>query len=77
MQSAPFLIVFTKTDMKSARTLTELKCLMRMEDIIQHSSQEITMMEFTTEDKEKIEPVLDWCMKFKVLPFQQMNGNMY
>ena len=56
------------------RTLNELKCLMRMEDIIQHSSQEITMMEFTTEDKEKIEPVLDWCMKFKVMPFQHMNG---
>ena len=50
---------------------------MRMEDIIQHSSQEITMMEFNTEEKEKIDPVLDWCMKFKVMAYQYMNGNMY
>merc|ERR1712045_303034 len=64
LQSAPVLILFTKTDLKSARSITELKSLMRLEDIRQHSGQDITVLEWTTEDKEKISPVLDWCLKF-------------
>ena len=59
------------------RTISELKSLMRLEDIKQHSNQEINVMEFNTEDKEKLEPVLDWCLKFKVMPFQYMNGGAY
>jgi len=77
LQSSPFLIVFTKTDVKSARTLNEMKTLMRLEDIIMHSTQKIEIMEFTSEDKEKIEPILEWCMKFKTTPQQMMNGSAY
>ena len=77
IQSAPVLILFTKTDLKSARTLNELKSLMRLEDIRQHSSQEINVMEFNTEEEAKLGPVLDWCMKYKTVPFHHMNGNVY
>lgn len=49
---------------------------MRMDDIIQHSSQQITMMEFTTEDQEKVKPILDWCMKYKNVNYHYMNGNL-
>lgn len=77
IQTAPVLILFTKTDLKSARTLNELKSLMRLEDIRQHSSQDINVMEFTTEDESKLRPVLDWCMKYKTVPFHHMNGNAY
>ena len=59
------------------RTITEMKALMRLEDIKQHSGQDISVMEFNTEDKDKMTPVLDWCMKFKVMPFQYMNGGAY
>ena len=77
IQSAPVLILFTKTDLKSARTLNELKSLMRLEDIKQHSNQEINVLEFNTEDHAKLGPVLDWCMKYKSVQFQHMNGNAY
>ena len=77
IQSAPVLIVFTKTDLKSARTLNELKSLMRLEDIKQHSNQEINVLEFNTEDETKLGPVLDWCIRFKTVQFQYMNGNAY
>ena len=77
IQSAPVLIVFTKTDLKSARTLNELKSLMRLEDIRQHSNQEINVLEFNTEDESKLGPVLDWCIRFKTVQFQYMNGNAY
>ena len=77
IQSAPVLIVFTKTDLKSARTLNELKSLMRLEDIKQHSNQEINVLEFNTEDESKLGPVLDWCIRFKTVQFQYMNGNAY
>ena len=39
------------------------------------ATQDITVLEWTTEDKEKISPVLDWCLKFKQVPY--MNGASY
>ena len=77
IQTAPVLVVFTKTDLKSARTLNELKSLMRLEDIKQHSNQEINVLEFNTEEESKLTPVLDWCMKYRTVQFQHMNGNAY
>ena len=50
---------------------------MRIDDIKQHYGQDITILEFSTEDKEKLGPVLDWCLKFKSMPFQYMNGAAY
>ena len=60
------------------RTITELKNLMRIDDIKQHFSQDINILEFSTEDKDKLGPVLDWCMKFKTMSsYQYMNGAAY
>ena len=77
LQTAPVLLVYTKTDLDSARSISEFKSLMRLEDIKQHSGQEISVLEFTTEDKEKLGPVLDWCLKYKTVPFAHMNGSSY
>ena len=51
---------------------------MRIDDIKQHFSQDINILEFSTEDKDKLGPVLDWCMKFKTMSsYQYMNGAAY
>ena len=77
LQTAPVLLLFTKTDLDSARSISEFKALMRLEDIKQHSGQEISVLEFHTQDKEKLGPVLDWCLKYKTVPFAHMNGSSY
>ena len=77
LQTAPVLLLFTKTDLDSARSISEFKSLMRLEDIKQHSGQEISVLEFNTQDKEKLGPVLDWCLKYKTVPFAHMNGSSY
>ncbi|XP_023329318.1 ADP-ribosylation factor-like protein 16 [Eurytemora carolleeae] len=77
LQGAPFLIVFSKTDIKSSRTLNELKQLMRLDEIKEHSTQELHSLDFNTEETSKIEPILNWCLKFKNINYEMMNGTTY
>ena len=50
---------------------------MRLEHIMRECPQEITTTTFSTENKEKLEEVLNWCLKYKVVQFSQMNGAAY
>ena len=65
----PVMIVFSKTDLKSARSLMEIQYLMRLESILslQGGLQMIQHVPFNVVTKDNVETILDWCMQFATL----------
>ncbi|XP_041633593.1 ADP-ribosylation factor-like protein 16 [Cheilinus undulatus] len=58
--SAPVLILFNKRDMPCTMSLTEIKSLFRMDDIITSASQAITTLEFSARTGQGLQEVLTW-----------------
>ena len=56
----------SKTDLKSSRTLAEVKNVMRVDHLLSTgmNSQLITLVEFDVVTKKNIDKVVDWCMQF-------------
>ena len=63
-QNAHVMIVFTKTDLKSVRSIRELQYMMRLDQIMSSCKQVITHTDFNIETKDNIQSVYDWCFKF-------------
>ncbi|XP_020511056.1 ADP-ribosylation factor-like protein 16 isoform X1 [Labrus bergylta] len=57
---APALIVFNKRDMPCSMSLTEMKSLFRMDDIIASASQPITTLELSARTGQGLQEVLTW-----------------
>ncbi|XP_034566989.1 ADP-ribosylation factor-like protein 16 isoform X3 [Notolabrus celidotus] len=57
---APVLILFNKRDMPCTMSLTELKSLLRMDDIIAFASQPITSLELSARTGQGLQEVLTW-----------------
>lgn len=62
----PVLLVFTKTDLKSARTLTEYKGLLRLDQILRTGLNSVLIAHttFNAVKNENLDVVYEWCMKF-------------
>ena len=62
------LLIFhcSKTDLRSSRTLAEVKNVMRIDHLLSTgmNSQLITLVEFDVVSKQNIDKVVDWCMQF-------------
>uniref|UniRef100_UPI0037E9763B ADP-ribosylation factor-like protein 16 n=1 Tax=Semicossyphus pulcher TaxID=241346 RepID=UPI0037E9763B len=58
--SAPVLILFNKRDMPCTMSLTEIKSLFRMDDIIASASQPITTLELSARTGQGLQEVLTW-----------------
>lgn len=64
VDSAHILIVFTKTDMPSSRSLSELMSLMRLSQIASVSRQNVNHVTFNLKEKENLQHIYDWCVRF-------------
>ena len=70
LESSQIMIVFTKSDMPSPRTLAEIKALMRLEQIVRMSKQVVKSEIFLTNESKKqdeeggVKRIYDWCMRF-------------
>lgn len=58
------MVVFTKTDLKSGRSLSELKAIMRLDQIMAMTNQKITCVTFNTETMANLTEIHDWVMQF-------------
>ena len=60
------IVHYSKTDLKSSRTLAEVKNVMRIDHLLSTgmNSQLITLVEFDVVTKQNIDKVVDWCMQF-------------
>ncbi len=59
----PVLIFFNKTDSPLGLGLVEYKCVMRVDDIVAHASQPVTVMEGSCWTGDGIGNVLQWLLK--------------
>ena len=60
----PVMIVFTKSDLKSARSLMEVQYLMRLDHILRQGMQMIEHVPFNVVTKQNLDTIHDWCMQF-------------
>ena len=60
----PVMIVFTKSDLKSARSLMEVQYLMRLDHILRQEMQMIEHVPFNVVTKQNLDTIHDWCMQF-------------
>ena len=60
----PGTIVFTKSDLKSARSLMEVQYLMRLDHILRQGMQMIEHVPFNVITKQNLDTIHDWCMQF-------------
>ncbi|XP_059090595.1 ADP-ribosylation factor-like protein 16 [Tigriopus californicus] len=60
------MVVFTKTDLKSGRSLSELKAIMRLDQIVAMTNQKITSLTFNTETMANLGEIHDWIMQFSL-----------
>ena len=60
----PVMIVFSKSDLKSARNLMEIQYLMRLDTILRQGMQMIQHVTFNVVTKENIDTIIEWCMQF-------------
>ena len=66
--TAPVMIIFSKSDLKSARSVTEIQYLMRLDHILRQGLN-VQLIEHTTFNvvtKENMDKIYEWCMKFTV-----------
>ena len=67
LEPAQVMVVFTKTDLPSARTLGEIVAVMRLGQISAASKQIVRHVSFSCKeckDKENISTIYDWCLLF-------------
>ena len=64
--SLPVMIVFSKTDLKSSRSLGELQYLMRLDQIMRHgaNTQLVKHTSFNVASEEKVDDIYGWVMQF-------------
>nr|XP_020466096.1 ADP-ribosylation factor-like protein 16 isoform X2 [Monopterus albus] len=60
LHSVSVLILFNKKDMPCTMTLTEIKSLFRMDDIIASATQPITTLELSACTGQGLQDVLSW-----------------
>uniref|UniRef100_A0A3Q3WCG1 Uncharacterized protein n=1 Tax=Mola mola TaxID=94237 RepID=A0A3Q3WCG1_MOLML len=60
LRSVPVLILFSKRDMPCTMSLTEIKSLFRMDDIIASAPQPITVLEVSALSGQGLQEVLSW-----------------
>ncbi|XP_044036284.1 ADP-ribosylation factor-like protein 16 isoform X2 [Siniperca chuatsi] len=60
LHSASVLILFNKRDMPCTMSLTEIKSLLRMDDIIASATQPITTLELSARSGQGLQEVLSW-----------------
>ena len=60
----PVMIVFSKSDLKSARNLMEIQYLMRLDTILRQGMQMIQHVSFNVVTKENMDTIHEWCMQF-------------
>ncbi|KAM4717653.1 ADP-ribosylation factor-like protein 16 isoform 3-T3 [Anableps anableps] len=60
LRSASVLILFNKRDMPCIKSLTEIKSLFRMDDIIASAPQPITTLEASARSGQGLREVLSW-----------------
>ena len=65
------MIVFSKMDKKASRNQIELKNLMRLEQIIDSGSHEVTEITFNIQKQDNIKQIFDWMMGFKIDVIEQ------
>ena len=58
------LIVFSKADLQSPRNMQELKSIIRFDNIVSMTNQDVQSMTFNISKKDTLEKIFDWCMKF-------------
>ncbi|CAB4068767.1 unnamed protein product [Lepeophtheirus salmonis] len=63
-ENVEVLIVFSKTDIKCSRSLSEFKFIMRLNHIIASSKRYISHLQFNAESQENQDKILEWCFKF-------------
>ncbi|XP_063077105.1 ADP-ribosylation factor-like protein 16 isoform X2 [Engraulis encrasicolus] len=60
LSNASVLVLFNKRDMPCTMTLTEMKSLFRMDDIIASASQSVTTLEVSARSGQGLKEVLSW-----------------
>ncbi|NXT34951.1 ARL16 protein, partial [Pelecanoides urinatrix] len=60
LASVPVLVLFNKIDLSCYMSLTEMKSLFRMQDIVSCATQPITMLETSARDGTGLANVLQW-----------------
>ncbi|KAM6904653.1 ADP-ribosylation factor-like protein 16 [Xenentodon cancila] len=58
--TASVLIIFNKRDMPCIMSLTEIKSLFRMDDIVASATQPITILELSARSGQGLQEVLSW-----------------
>uniref|UniRef100_A0A3P8VHV6 ADP-ribosylation factor-like 16 n=1 Tax=Cynoglossus semilaevis TaxID=244447 RepID=A0A3P8VHV6_CYNSE len=64
LRSASVLILFNKRDMPSTMSLTEMRSLFRMDDIVASAPQSITILEGSAHTGQGLQEVLNWLEHF-------------
>ena len=60
LEKTPVLIFFNKTDSHSTMSLVELKSVMRIENIIEHASQNVSVLQGSCLSGEGLSDILKW-----------------
>ncbi|NXY00185.1 ARL16 protein, partial [Centropus bengalensis] len=60
LAAVPVLVIFNKTDLPCYMSLTEMKSLFRMQDIVSCATQPITLLETSARDGTGLADVLKW-----------------
>ncbi|KAI8506385.1 ADP-ribosylation factor-like protein 16 [Branchiostoma belcheri] len=60
LQDVSVLILLNKVDLPSSMTLTELKSLMRLEDIVCHAKQKVTVLEISAREGQGLLETIAW-----------------
>ncbi|XP_061568420.1 ADP-ribosylation factor-like protein 16 isoform X1 [Cololabis saira] len=60
LRSVSVLIIFNKRDMPCIMSLTEIKSLFRMDDIVASATQPITILELSARSGQGLQDVLSW-----------------
>ncbi|KAI3359753.1 hypothetical protein L3Q82_014120 [Scortum barcoo] len=60
LRSIPTLIIFNKSDMPCTMSLTEVKSLFRLDDIVVSATQPVTTLELSARSGQGLQEVLSW-----------------
>ncbi|KAG8179156.1 hypothetical protein JTE90_023618 [Oedothorax gibbosus] len=64
LRNSAFALVFNKTDVNSSVSVSEIKYLMRIDDILLHAKQDITVMETSCVTGKGLKDLKEWLLKF-------------
>lgn len=64
LRNTYFLIVFNKTDIPCSTQLSEMKCILRLNDICLHAAQNITIVDCSCLTSKGIADVKKWLLQF-------------